>query len=120
MSTRSLEYYLFTSWRDFTDYGIKLYQGQACPYKFRNRLLMDDHGADYLARFFGTQARRESILVPTDMWMPFAKWVLVSIEKCKYVGVTTDGKVAGTNTPENVEFIDASWNGPYTHYPETR
>lgn len=109
---------MFTSWSDFTDYGVKVHKAQACPYKLRTRLVLDVEAADYMEKFFGIPIDEDSMLVPSEAWVEFAKWILIAVEKCKYIGVTADGKVTGSAEPEQVEeYIDCTWEGPFTFYP---
>lgn len=117
MSTKNPEYFLFTSWHDFGDYGIRVHTGQSCPYKLRVRLILTAEGAECVEDFLTIPVDDESILMPADGWTTFAKWILTHVEKCKYVGVTPHGQVTGTDAPEQIEFIDAVWDGPFTFFP---
>lgn len=116
MSIQNHEYFLLTSWADLHEYGIKVHKARSCPYRLRQRLILNDEGQQVLTQFLGIPVG-ESVLVGASMWTDFAKWILVHVEKCKWIGITPDGKVAGIDEPTQLDYIDAQWEGPFPYHP---
>ena len=79
---------------------------------------LTNDGQELLEDYLDVPLLENTIMLPNEGWQAFARWVLIHIERCKFTGVTADGNVIGTETPEQIDFIEVDWSGPHIYLPD--